>query len=63
MCESSAILIKDGNEDVLLDSVDSFKCDGEVIEFQNIFGEEKKIRGSIISISLIDHKIFIESLD
>ena len=63
MCESSAILIKDGNEDVLLDSVDSFESDGDVIKFQNIFGEEKKIRGRIKSISLIDHKIFIEPLD
>lgn len=63
MCESSAILIKDGNEDVLLDSVDSFESDGDLIKFQNIFGEEKKIRGRIKSISLIEHKIFIEPLD
>jgi predicted RNA-binding protein len=62
MCESSAILIKNGNEDVLLDNVDSFESDGDLIIFRNIFGEEKKIRGRIKSISLIDHKIFIEEL-
>jgi predicted RNA-binding protein len=63
MCESSAILIKDGKEDVLLDSVDSFESDSDVVRFRNIFGEEKKIRGRVKSISLVDHKIFIEPLD
>lgn len=63
MCESSAILIKDGNEDVLLESVDSFDSDGDLIKLQNIFGEEKQIKGRIKSISLIDHKIFIEPMD
>ena len=63
MCESSAIFVKDGNEDILLDSIDSLESDGEFIKLQNIFGEEKKIRGRIKSVSLIDHKIFIEPLE
>ncbi|MFC1864019.1 CooT family nickel-binding protein [Thermodesulfobacteriota bacterium] len=63
MCESNAFLVKDGQEDILLESVDMFESDGDLIKLQNIFGEEKKIRGRIKSISLIDHKIFIEPLD
>ena len=45
MCESSAFLIKDGQEDILLESVDMFESDGDLIKLQNIFGEENCAAG------------------
>ena len=60
MCEATAFLIKHGKEDVILESVDMFEADGELIKLQNIFGEEKEIKARIKSISLVDHKIIFE---
>ena len=63
MCEASAYVIKDGQEELLLESVDILEdLDGE-IKMVNLFGEQKHIRGRIKSLSLVDHKILLEQAD
>jgi predicted RNA-binding protein len=62
MCEASAYLLKDGQEELLLESVDQLEsCNGEV-KMVNIFGERKEFRGRIRRLSLVDHKIILEPL-
>jgi predicted RNA-binding protein len=61
MCESTAYLIVNGQEEMVLDSVDSFESEGDQIRLVNIFGEEKKIKARIKALSLVDHKIILES--
>lgn len=63
MCESTALFIKNGKEDIILENVDMFESDGDLIKLQNIFGEIKEIKARIKSMSLIDHKIILESID
>ena len=62
MCEASAFLVEDNQEKMILESVDSFECDGDQIRLVNIFGEEMRLKARIKSLSLVDHKIILEAL-
>ena len=62
MCEATAYLLKDVQEELLLESVDQLEIgDGEV-KMVNIFGEQKEFRAKIKLLSLVDHKIILEPL-
>ena len=59
MCEASAYLLKNNEEILLMEAVDTAEPEGDKIRLVNIFGEQKIITGEIYSLSLVDHKIFI----
>ena len=63
MCEASAYLIKDGKEELVLESVDVLENEDGEIFIVNIFGEQKRIKARIRSLSLVDHRIILEHLD
>ena len=60
MCEATAYLLKDGQEELLLESVDQLETGNGEVKMVNIFGEQKEIRAKIKRISLVDHKIILE---
>ncbi|MFC1892069.1 CooT family nickel-binding protein [Thermodesulfobacteriota bacterium] len=60
MCEATVSLLKNGQEETILESVDLFESDGDQIRLVNIFGEERKVKAKIKSLSLVDHKILLE---
>ena len=62
MCQSTAYLLKNGNEEIVLESVDLFEVDGDLIRLVDIFGEEQRLKAKIRSLSLVDHKILLESI-
>ena len=62
MCEAAAYLLKDGKEELLLESVDLLESDGTQIKMINIFGEQKKVKAKIKALSLVDHKIVLEPM-
>ena len=62
MCESSAYIIKDGKEELILESVDVLENEENAINLVNIFGEQKRVKARIKSLSLVDHKIILESI-
>jgi predicted RNA-binding protein len=62
MCESAAYLLKDGQEELVLEAVDVLEAGGDFIRLVNIFGDEKRIRARVRSLSLVDHKIILEPL-
>jgi len=61
MCEANAFLIRDGEEKLLLESVDLVKPeeDGH-IRLVNIFGEQKIIKGKLKTTNLVNHKLLFE---
>ncbi|MCD6320410.1 MAG: CooT family nickel-binding protein [Candidatus Desulfofervidaceae bacterium] len=61
MCEASAYLIKDGKEELFLESVDLIEPEGDKLKLVNIFGEQKIIKAKIKRMSLVNHKILLES--
>ena len=62
MCEATAYLLKDGQEELLLESVDQLESDNGEVKMVNIFGERKELKGKIKLFSLVDHKIVLEPL-
>lgn len=60
MCEASAYLIEGDEEKLVMESVDSAIPEGDGIRLVNIFGEQKFLKCSIHSLSLVDHKIYLK---
>jgi predicted RNA-binding protein len=61
MCEANAYWIKDGKEEVLLESVDLVEPEGpDGFRLVSIFGEQKIIRGRLKGMNLVNHKILFE---
>ena len=60
MCEANAYLLRDGKEELILESVDVLENEGDHVRVANIFGEQKVVRGRIRSMSLVEHKIILE---
>ncbi len=60
MCEANAYLIENDHETLLMEAVDKVEPDEDGIRLVSIFGEQKFIKGSIHSLSLVDHKVYIK---
>jgi predicted RNA-binding protein len=61
MCEANAFIFRNGEEKLLLESVDLVEPEEEgQIRLVNIFGEQKIIKGKLKSMNLVNHKILFE---
>jgi predicted RNA-binding protein len=60
MCEANAFIIRDGQEELLLESVDVLEQENGNIRLVNIFGEQKVLPAQIKKLSLVNHKIILE---
>ena len=60
MCEANAYLIRNSHETLVMEAVDKVEPEGDGIKLISIFGDQKFIKGQIKSLSLVDHKIYIE---
>ena len=64
MCEASAYLLKDGKEELFLDSVDILEPrEGGKIYLRNLAGEQKVLSAKIKRIRLVEHKIVLEKTE
>jgi predicted RNA-binding protein len=63
MCEANAFMITNGEEKLLLESVDLVEPEAEgQVRLVNIFGEQKIIKGKLKSMNLVNHKILFEQV-
>jgi len=62
MCEANAYLIKEGKEEMILEDISVLRPEKDGLYLQNIFGEQKRIRGRIKEMNLIDHRIVLEEV-
>ena len=60
MCEAAAYILKNGREELVMDSVDIIEPEGDRLRLVSIFGEQKLIRAAIKSLNLVNHKIILE---
>lgn len=60
MCESAAYFLKDGKEELVLESIDLLQDKEGQIRMVNIFGEERTVNAKVRTLSLVDHKIILE---
>jgi predicted RNA-binding protein len=60
MCESSAYLIQNGKEELILENVEELYTEGNTVKILNLFGDQKIIDAEIKRISFVDNKIILE---
>jgi predicted RNA-binding protein len=59
MCEAAAYMLKNGREELVLQDVDVIEPEGENLRLVNIFGEQKVLKASILSLNLVNHKVIL----
>ena len=62
MCESNVYLLKDGGEELILESVDVLENQEGQVKLVSMFGEEETLKARVKTLSLVDHKIILEPL-
>ena len=60
MCESTAYILKDEKEELVLESVDVLENQEGQVKLISMFGEEETIKARVKTLSLLDHKIILE---
>lgn len=61
MCEANAYLVRDGQEELIMESVDLIEPEGEDgWRVVGIFGDQKIVKGKIKSMNLVNHKVLFE---
>ena len=61
MCEANVYLIdKEGNEKLLLESVDRITPVDGMVDLENIFNQRKTVKAKIKEMALVAHRIVLE---
>lgn len=60
MCEANAFLLKDGEEELLMENVDILRPEGERVYIRDIFGEQRWVDARIKEMNLVQHRIILE---
>ncbi len=63
MCEATAYLIEGNEKTLIMEAVDTVEPEGDGISLVSIFGDQKFLKARIQALSLVDHKIFLETID
>ena len=63
MCEASVFCVKDEKQELVLADVEVLRPEGEFIFLRNIFGEQKRIKGKIREMNLVEHRILLDVED
>ncbi|MEJ5365100.1 MAG: CooT family nickel-binding protein [Desulfosoma sp.] len=62
MCEANAYLLRDGREELIMESVDIVEPESDdTWRLVGIFGDRKTVKGRIKVMNLVDHKILFEA--
>lgn len=63
MCEANAYIMKDGQEELFLESVDIIEPDEASASYRlvTIYGDQKMLKGRIRYMNLVNHKILFEA--
>lgn len=60
MCDLKAYVRKNEKEELLLESVNLARAEGEEVVLRNLFGEEKRVRGVLKEVSLAKNRLLVE---
>ena len=61
MCEANAYLLKEGEEKLIMESVDTAEPEDEdTWRLKDIFGSQKAVKGRLKGMNLVNHKILFE---
>jgi predicted RNA-binding protein len=62
MCEANAYLLREGKEELVMESVDVLEPRGDRMYIRSIFGEQKLLPVRLKTTSLLEHKIVLEEM-
>jgi len=62
MCEAHAYMIREGQEEKILESVDLVEVDGDAVKMVNIFGEQKSLTARLRRYNSTEGKIVFEGV-
>jgi predicted RNA-binding protein len=60
MCEANAYLIDGDENELVMEAVDTIEPEDDGIKLVSIFGDQKFLKATIHSLSLVDHKVFLK---
>lgn len=60
MCESAAYLVTSEGQKKIMENVVNMKPENGKVYLTGLLGDEKVVKGRILEIKLLDHKILIE---
>ena len=60
MCDLNAYVLKQGKEELLLESVNHVRVENGEVVLRNLFGEEKRVRGAVSEVSMTRNRILVE---
>jgi predicted RNA-binding protein len=60
VCDLNAYVMKQGKEELLLESVNQVRVENGEVVVRNLFGEEKKVRGTVSEVSLPRNRILVQ---
>ena len=61
MCEANAYLLENEGTTLVMEAVDTVEPEGDGIKLVSIFGDQKFLKASIHSLSLVDHKVYLKA--
>ena len=62
MCEANAYMIKDGEETLLMESVDLVEPESDgTFRLVGIFGDQLTVKAKLKRMNLVDHRILFEA--
>jgi predicted RNA-binding protein len=60
MCDTNAYVLKDGGEELYLESVNLIRPEDGKVYLKNLFGEERVFEGKVREVSLKANKVLLE---
>lgn len=63
MCEANAYLVREEDQELVMEAVDTVEPVEDGIRLTSIFGDQKFLKARILSLSLVEHKIYLENTD
>ncbi len=63
MCESKVIAIKNGKEKILMEDVVRIEVEDGILKLYGLLGDVKEVKGRIVLMDLVGHKIFVEEVE
>jgi len=63
MCEANAYLIEKNGNKLVMEAVDTIEPEGDGVRLVSIFGEQKFVKGTIHSLALVEHNVFLKARD
>ncbi len=60
MCDLKAYMKTPDKEELILEAVNQVRTEGGEVVLKNLFGEEKRVKGSIREISLVRNRLVLD---